>query len=448
MSGIDRCVVDLEEKVIPVAVHPIRRILTSERIEEWCLRAGHVWRARVFDPTVTLMACLVKHLCGNSARQIEHDSIPGSRIGLSAPDGADFCQARRRLPLSVFQKAVRFLAHNAEQQALELWRGRQVLFVDGTTTPLPRTKENGDIFGFAPNQRGRSVLPVVRILLLVSAATGAALDSVCAPYRFGELRMLRVLFSRLSGPAVLIGDALFSAYWVLAMSAQRDCHFICPPQQQRGLHAPLKRLGWRDELYQWSRPVYMPKGFPPHLWNRVPEVLTVRVIRRVLRRRGYRDRTLVLCTTLLDPKAWPAAEIFAQYLRRWNIELDIRTLKNEHGLARLGTKTPPTVMREIQSALLAHNTVRYLMSASGRPARRLSHTQSLELINATACAMRYAPPRRLIDLNQMLLLQISTSVLAQYARPPEPRAVIHRGKPYRLLRSSRSEWRNRQRQPA
>jgi hypothetical protein len=448
MSGIDRSNVDVQEKVVPIAIHPVRRVLTDERIEEWCARAGHVWRARVFDPVVTLMACVVKHLHNSSARQIEHASIPVYRIGQAVPDGADFCQARRRLPLSVFQKAVRFLAHASEQKAFALWRGRRVLFIDGTTMPLPRTKENGDIFGFAPNHRGRSVLPVVRVLLLVSAATGAVLDSVCAPYRFGELRMLRVLFARMSGPSVLIGDALFSAYWVLAMSAQRDCHFICPPQQQRGLHCPLKRLGWRDELHQWSRPVYMPKGFPPHLWSRVPEVQTVRVIRRTLRRRGYRDRTLVLCTTLLDPQVWPAAEIFAQYLRRWSVELDIRTLKNEHGLARLGTKTPLIVMREIQSVLLAHNTVRYLMSASGCPTRRLSHIQSIELINATAHAMSFAPPRRLIDLYEKLLLQISTSILSQFARLPEPRAVIHRGKPYRLLRCSRSEWRNRQRHPA
>ena len=447
MSGIDRFVVPVQENVIPVAVHPIRRVLTNEIVEAWCSKARHGWRARVFTPVVTLMACLAKHLEGSSARQIEHAAVATSDSSTSTPDGADFCQARRRLPLSIFQRAVRLVANAAEQQASALWRGRHVCYVDGTTMPLPRSKMNSAIFGFAPNQRGRSVLPVVRVLLLVSAATGAVLDSVCAPYRFGELRMLRVLFARLSNPGVLVGDALFSAYWVLALAAQRDCHFICPPQQQRALTSPIKRLGWRDELYRWSKPVNLPKGFPAHHWSDVPEELMVRVIRRTLRRRGYRDQTLVLCTTLLDPKAWPAGEIVAQYLRRWDVELDIRTLKNEHGLARLNTKSPHAVMREIQSALLAHNTVRHLMSASGS-ARHLSHTQSLSLIIATAHAMSYAPPARLLDLYKRLLAQIGNSILSQNTRPPEPRAVIHRGKPYRLLRGSRSEWRNRHKQTA
>jgi hypothetical protein len=271
MSGIDRFSFAIHEKLVPIAVHPVRRILTDQKIEGWCAKAGHVWRARVFSPVVTLMACLAKHLHGSSARQIEHAAVPVDDACKSIPDGADFCQARLRLPLTIFQKAVRLLADASEQQPLSsLWRGRHIWYVDGTTTPLPRTAENSAIFGFAPNQRGRSVLPVVRVLLLVSAATGAILDSVCAPYRFGELRMLRVLFARMSGPAVLIGDALFSAYWVLAMAAQRDCHFICPPQQQRALKHPLKRLGWRDELHRWKKPEQLPKGFPPHLWRQIP----------------------------------------------------------------------------------------------------------------------------------------------------------------------------------
>lgn len=447
MSAIGHLSSELQEKLSPIAVHPVREILTNERIANWCDRNRHVWRNCVFTPAVTLTACLVKHLQGNSTRQIEHAAIPVANVGESTPDGADFCQARLRLPLPIFQKAVRLLANAAEQRGAALWRGHSVFFVDGTTAPLPRTKSNCAIFGFAPNQRGRSTLPIARMLLLVSAATGAVLDSVCAPYRFGELRLLRVIIARLSGPAVLIGDALFSAYWVLAMAAQRDCHFICPTPHQRALNNPLKRLGWRDELHRWDKPEKMPEGFPSHQWKNIPEDLTIRVIRRTLRRRGYRDRTLVLCTTLLNPKEWPATEIFTQYLRRWDIELDIRTLKREHGLARLGTKTPRAIMREIQSVLLAHNAVRYLMSASGS-ARHLSHTQSLSLINATARAMNYVAPIRLREMHMKLLVQIGSSILTQCARLPEPRAIIHRGKPYRFLRSTRSEWRNRQRQPA
>lgn len=446
MSDIVSLPDDLEE-IVPVAIHPIRRWLTQELVEQWCKRAGHSWRCRVFTPLATLMGCAVKHLQKASVRQVELAMARADDLPKAPPDGSDFCQARARLPLSVFQKAVCFLGATHPGGTPSLWRGRAVYFLDGTTIPAPRTSSNGTVFGFAPNQRGRSVLPVVRLLLLVSAATGAVLDSVSAPFRCGELRMLRVLLNRMSEPAVLVGDALFSAYWVLASAVQRDCHFICPPQRQRNLDMPLKRLGWRDELHCWKKPECAPKGFPAHLWQKIDATMKVRVIRRTLRRRGYRNRELVLCTTLLDPKAWPAAEIVAQYLQRWDVELDIRTLKAEHGLARLRTQTPAAVMREIQSALVAHNIVRCLMSQAGS-ARRLSHTRCLHLINFTAQAMAYASPIRLPKLNQRMLDLFNRCELAESERPPEPRAVIHRDRPYRLFRGTRSDWRDRQRQPA
>jgi hypothetical protein len=436
----------VDEKIVPILVHPIRQILTQEIVEHWCKLAGHAWRARVFTPLVTLMACVARHLQATSVRQVELSVAPADQVPKSPPDGSDFCQARVRLPLSIFQKATRFLSSQAQPPDLN-WRNRTVYFVDGTTVPAPRTATNGDVFGFAPNQRGRSVLPVVRLLLLVSAATGAVMDSVCAPFRFGELRMLRVLFQRLPSRAVLVGDALFSAYWILAAAALRDCHFICPPQKHRKLDTPVKRLGWRDELHCWRKPDRMPAEFPPHLWNRIGESMQVRVIRRTLRRHGYRDRQLILCTTLLDPQAWPAHEIVEQYLQRWNVELDIRTLKAEHGLARLRTQTPAAVMREIQSALLAHNVVRCLMSRAG-PARSLSHTQCLQQINFTANIMVCAPLHQLRGLNTRMLKLFALCKIDPSTRPPEPRAVIHRGRPYRLLRGSRTDWRDRQRRPA
>lgn len=435
MSFIGQERAAVEQMPALLSIHPIRKVLTTALIDDWCVRAQHSWRDRIFTPVVTLLSCMVKQLQGSSARQIEQLNALFETKTLQC-DGSDFCQARRRLPLSIFQHAVGHLAGHVEKSS---GYGLRIVYVDGTTTPLPRTPENAAVFGFAPNQRGRSVLPVARMLLLISAATGAVCDAVCAPFRMGELRLFRVLLLRLDRPSLLIGDALFSAYWVLALARHKGHHVISPPQPHR-LNRLVCKLGSGDELHQWEKPPKAPLEFPAHLWRLVPQQQSVRVIRRTLARRGYRDLKLVLCTTLLDVQTYSADEIVGLYLKRWNVECDIRTLKMHHGLARLTTRKPANVLREFFSILLAYNTVRCLMANSG-DARSLSHRQCVALIVHVSAAMAFAPPHQLSRLYDQLLDALGLSKLKTRPRGPEPRALIHRGKPYPIFRSSRAEWR-------
>lgn len=56
--------------------------------------------------------------------------------------------------------------------------------------------------------------------------------------------------------------------------------------------------------------------------------------------RGFRTRELVVVTTLLDPVAYPARDVGQLYRARWNIELDLRSLKVTLGVGVLRCKSP------------------------------------------------------------------------------------------------------------
>jgi hypothetical protein len=173
----------------------------------------------------------------------------------------------------------------------------------------------------------------------------------------------------------------------------------------------------------------------------LPKTLEVREIRRTVHRQGYRDYALVVWTTLLDPQAYPADEVAALYLRRWYIELDLRTLKHRHGLQRLRTQTPPAVVREIYSAVLAFNAVRVLMAQTGQPVRALSHERARALLVGVAAQMSAAPAAELPERFRLLLRLLGQACWEARERPPEPRAAVHKPQRYPFLTRSRKSWR-------
>ena len=74
-------------------------------------------------------------------------------------------------------------------------------------------------------------------------------------------------------------------------------------------------------------------------------------------RRGFRTRSFVVVTSLLDPEAFPPAELAAAYRRRWDAELDIRSIKQTMGMDVLRCKTPDMVRKEVYAHLLVYNLI-------------------------------------------------------------------------------------------
>ena len=106
------------------------------------------------------------------------------------------------------------------------------------------------------------------------------------------------------------------------------------------------------------------------------------IARRVQPSNGDAAFLLILFTTLDDG----AAEVVALYGKRWDIELDLRTLKDTLRLEQIDCISPEMVAKEIDAALLAYNLVRAVMYMAARKTqlkpRDFSISRTRRVINA------------------------------------------------------------------
>ena len=80
--------------------------------------------------------------------------------------------------------------------------------------------------------------------------------------------------------------------------------------------------------------------------------------------KGFRTKSLVVVTTLLDAEEYPAEEIAVLYRRRWQAELHLRSLKIVLQMDHLRCKTPQRVRNEFYMHLVGYNLIRGVMAAA------------------------------------------------------------------------------------
>ena len=96
----------------------------------------------------------------------------------------------------------------------------------------------------------------------------------------------------------------------------------------------------------------------------------IRELRVKVQNDGFRVDELILVTTMLDPEVYTKEELAEVFLQRWNIELDLRSIKSVMQMDVLRCETPSMVEKEIWMHLLAYNLIRTLMARGRRRIRR------------------------------------------------------------------------------
>ena len=211
-----------------------------------------------------------------------------------------------------------------------------------------------------------------------------------------------------------------------------------------------KTLGHDDRLVIWTRPErWFPSfGVSREEFAQLPETLPVRLVRIAQTPRGFRSRTIVVVTTLLDPIEAPADEIRALYRDRWTVELNFRSLKTHLGMDILRSQSPDMVRKEIAMYLLAYNLIRLLMWQAAREhhrdLHRLSFTGTLHRLR-TACPLLVFRSTRcageLARLWNQLLAWIASDSVPDRPNRLEPRRRKRRPKEYSLLQQPRAYYR-------
>ena len=153
-----------------------------------------------------------------------------------------------------------------------------------------------------------------------------------------------------------------------------------------------------------------------------------------------RPRELLCVFTTLD---LPAAEILKMYGLRWNMELDLRSLKRTVGLHQLRSKSAEMVEKELLMAVSAYNLVRAAMCLaaqhSGLQPRQLSFSQAQDVVRAALPALQQAPSEEEFQrhLNRMLR-RIAQCTLPERPQPRAyPREVWGQGAKFPRRRRSR-----------
>jgi len=361
-----------------------------------------------------------------------------------------YCQARARLPESLLIAALHASAAEADQRVAvtTALQGRVVKVLDGTTVTLPDTPENQALYPQPVTQKPGVGFPQLHLLVVWSARGGGVLDHVRGSNRDGELRLLNQLLPTLTPGDITVYDRAAGNYVTCARLRAHSVDLISRVSIRKTDWRHGVRLGPDERLVTWKksrqRSAYLTKAE----WAALPAEIVVRVIRVRVKQPGFRTRTFVLVTTLLDPVAYPLAEVAAAYLRRWRIELCLDDLKTVLGLETLRCKSPALVHREVLALLVAHNLVRAVMAAAARahavPLDRLSFTGSLDALRSFAAASAQATTaaqRRRVWA--ALLARLAADLVPPRPGRTEPRAVKRRPKPYPYLNCPRHRYRDR-----
>src|SRR5215475_3909184 len=350
---------------------PFTDVLTEEVIAQ-ALATITGWLDRIFSPLVTLWVFLgqvlsADHSCRAAvARLIAHRLARGQRP--CSPQTGAYCQARQRLPESFFADVARSVGRALDDQAQRRWpwHGRRVYLFDGTTVTMPDTPENQAAYPQVYNQKPGLGFPIARLGALISLACGAVVNLGFCRYAGkgqGEVSLLRRLWDVLRKGDVVLADRLTANWATIAMLQGRGIELVSRLNKahRKADFRRGRRLGADDHVVRWAKPTSI-RSLDWQTYKALPESITIREARIRVRQPGFRTRSIVVVTTLLDPEQASQEELASLYRARWNNELDLRSIKVTLQMDMLRCKTPDLVRKEIWTHVLAYNLIRTVMA--------------------------------------------------------------------------------------
>lgn len=365
-------------------------------------------------------------------------------------DTGDYCRARAKLDLAALWTLVRLTAKQMERQAPQDWlfHGLHAKLVDGFTFTMPDTPANQAVFPQSTGQKPGLGFPIARAVGVLSLATAAIHGVAIGPYagkQTGETALLRGLFAHFGEGDVVVFDRCFCSYMTIAALQQRGAH-VCAR-----LHHSREKAGGKDADAQpydrpviWTRPT-RPDWMSQSDYQKIPEQLHLRELHFNVHVPGRRTETLTVVTTLTDPTAYSAEDIAALYGYRWNVELDIRQIKQTLGLDHVRCRSPRMVRRELAVTLLAYNLIRKVIATAaavhGKRPRQLGFTRACQEVLSSWMLISTGACRDAKGLWHSMLRRIAAHEVANRPGRIEPRELKRRKHRYPLMTEPREQLR-------
>jgi hypothetical protein len=439
----------------------VAEALSREVILQIARDLNHRWRDCTLDPATTVHLFLLQVLHGNVAC----DHVP--HLAELNVTGEAYCKARSKLPLELFRRLVDALAAALGPiiQSEGRWRGHRVWYLDGSGCSMPDTPALQEAFGQSGAQRAGCGFPVAHLMTLIHAGTGLLSRMLAAPLRTHDMAQAHQVHDALEEGDVVTADRGFCSFPHLALLASRGVFAVFrahqrtiisfakgrpfePPQKNGKRRKPSKKknrasprrnkplprsrqVQWiaeGDQIVEYYRSAQRPKWMMAEAYAQLPDSIHVRELRYRVDQPGCRTREIILVTTLLDSQRYPADELAKLYGQRWEIETDLRHLKQTLNMDVLRSKTPEGIHKELAMYMVVYNLVRLIMLQAakhqGVPVTRISFIDAQRWL----CHSRGQPLRKLI-------------VIPHRPGRAEPRVKKRRPKAYRLMGRPRAELR-------
>ncbi len=351
---------------------PFSDILSLETISQALKTAEVTWNDCIYTPLVTLWVFLSQvlsqdHSCRSAVARLIAHRLAHDEQGCSPVTGA-YCQARTRLPEKFFSEVACHVGRSLDSQADSkwLWKGRGVYMFDGTTVTMPDTPANQAAYPQIPIQRPGLGAPIARIGAIISLSCGTVISLGFSRYAGkgeGEVSLLRRLWGVLSPGDILLGDRLVSNWTNLVMLRERRLELVSRLNKahRQADFRKGQRLGKGDHIVRWKKPASI-RSLDKQTYRSLPDSIMVRETRICVKQPGYRSRSIIVVTTLLDHKKTTKEDLSSLYLQRWHNELDLRSIKSTMQMHDLRCKTPELVRKEVWTHVLAYNLIRTIMA--------------------------------------------------------------------------------------
>jgi hypothetical protein len=316
------------------------------------------FRERIYTPVRTMFTFIRQVLgpdksCRKAVAGVVTEEFVSNGGDVSTNTGP-YCKARQRLPEKMVRELVTKVGQSSAGCAPSGWKvyGRQLKAFDGTTVKAADTAASQSAFPQHKNQAKGAGFPILRIVTVMSLTVGAVIGYAAGAYKgkgTGEASLLREIADCIEKDDIVLGDAYFPSFFTISDLTRRGADGIFRGQGQR--HYDFRkgiRLGKNDHIVMWKKPKQKPEWMTKNEYDSYPDEISVR---------EFKISGLVYVTTFLDQKKYFKKELAEIYVKRWQIELNLKSVKSVMGMDMLSCKTPEMVRKEIGLHFLAYNFI-------------------------------------------------------------------------------------------
>jgi hypothetical protein len=413
-------------------------------------RRGHN-SPRTYSIAVTLWTFLSQvlsfhHGCVAAVAKLNAFRIARGLRAISAATGA-YCLARDKLDEHSMHQMVRHTGQMIEQRSPHhwLWLGHRVIVADGTTLDMADTPDNQREYPQQKSQKPGCGFPIMRCVVLFALSTGVVLEMAMGRYQgklTHEVSLFREIDALIQENDVFLADRGYAGWFEMARLMARGAHVVVRMHQKR--KADFRkgvRHGKDDHTIRLDRPI-KPEWMSQEEYETYPVFIIIREICIRVEIKSFRTREIIVHTSLLDTDTYTHDDIATLFRRRWQAELNLRSLKTVMNMDHLRCKEPHRVRNEVRAHMIAYNLIRQVMCeaavAEGAEPWRISFKGTLTTVTEFLPIIGAIPSTT--DLCSELLQCCRQHVVGHRPERYDPRVVKRRPKSYPLMTKPRSEY--------